>query len=112
MFTFDLNYRVHYSGSIYENDPLMTAPVPEGHEHYGVPLYQLWNMPVEVATEISNTEKWKQVRTHRDKLLNETDWWGVSDRTMSEEQKAYRQALRDITNQNDIENIVWPTKPE
>tara|TARA_R110000744_G_C19003936_1_gene522145 strand:- start:37 stop:303 length:267 start_codon:yes stop_codon:yes gene_type:complete len=50
----------------------------------------------------------------RDGLLNDTDWWAVSDRTMSEEQTLYRQALRDITTHGDWPNIAeedWPTKP-
>ncbi len=48
----------------------------------------------------------------RNDLLAETDWWATSDRTMTAEQTAYRQALRDITNQADFpDNITWPTKP-
>ena len=44
--------------------------------------------------------------------LSETDWWAVQDRTMSQEEKDYRQALRDITNQEGFpENIVWPQNP-
>ena len=46
-------------------------------------------------------------------LLLETDWVATSDRTMTSEQTAYRQALRDITDQADFpDNITWPTKPE
>ena len=45
-------------------------------------------------------------------LLIETDWWATSDRTMTAEQTAYRQALRDITDQAGFPaNITWPTKP-
>jgi len=46
-------------------------------------------------------------------LLEETDVWALSDRTMTAEQTAYRQALRDITDQAAYPiNITWPTKPE
>lgn len=49
----------------------------------------------------------------RDNLLEETDVWALSDRTMTAEQTAYRQALRDITDQSSFpEDITWPTKPE
>jgi len=49
----------------------------------------------------------------RDNLLEETDVWALSDRTMTAEQTAYRQALRDITGQAGFpEDITWPTKPE
>ena len=49
----------------------------------------------------------------RGNLLAETDVWALSDRTMTAEQTAYRQALRDITGQAGFpEDITWPTKPE
>lgn len=53
------------------------------------------------------------VRGERDFRLAETDWWAVSDRTMTAAQSSYRQALRDITGQSGFPNdITWPTKPE
>lgn len=52
------------------------------------------------------------VRTERDTLLKETDVWALSDRTMTAEQTAYRQALRDIPDQSGFPtDITWPTKP-
>ena len=54
-----------------------------------------------------------EVRAERDRLIAETDWWAGSDRTMTQAQIDYRQALRDITNQDGFPNTVtWPTKPE
>lgn len=54
-----------------------------------------------------------QIRSQRDQLIAETDWWATSDRTMTAEQTAYRQALRDITDQAGFPtDITWPTKPE
>jgi hypothetical protein len=51
-------------------------------------------------------------RSQRNGLLAETDWMANSDVTMSTEQTAYRQALRDITDQAGFPtNITWPTKP-
>jgi hypothetical protein len=53
-------------------------------------------------------------RHQRDNLLAETDWWAVSDRTMTSAQTTYRQALRDITTHSDwphLEEDDWPTKP-
>lgn len=53
-----------------------------------------------------------QIRNQRDNILAETDVWALSDRTMTAEQTAYRQALRDITGQAGFpDNITWPTKP-
>ena len=49
----------------------------------------------------------------RNGLLAETDWWALSDRTMTDAQTAYRQALRDVTGQAGFPaDITWPTKPE
>ena len=53
-------------------------------------------------------------RETRDRLIAETDWWASSDLTMTAEQTAYRQALRDITshaNWPHLEDADWPTKP-
>lgn len=65
----------------------------------------------EVA-RLTADEPWAALRAERDRLLAETDWWAVADRTMSDEQIAYRQALRDLpANTTDPANPVWPTKP-
>lgn len=54
----------------------------------------------------------RKLRSVRDRLLAETDWWAMSDRTMTAEQTAYRQALRDLpANTTDPANPTWPTKP-
>ena len=54
----------------------------------------------------------RNLRFARNQKLAETDWWANSDLTMTTEQIAYRQALRDITNTyNSLETVVWPTKP-
>ena len=51
-------------------------------------------------------------RRQRNDLLTSTDVWALADRTMTAEQTAYRQALRDITSQAGFPtNITWPTKP-
>ena len=60
---------------------------------------------------INTNSQWSSVRGVRDELLAECDWRACSDRTMSEDWKTYRQALRDITTQSDPYNITWPTIP-
>lgn len=55
----------------------------------------------------------EQIRSERDQLIAMTDWWATSDRTMSAEQTAYRQALRDLPSQAGFPaDVTWPTKPE
>ena len=54
-----------------------------------------------------------ELRRERDARLTATDWWACSDLTMTSEQVAYRQALRDITNSyTSLSDVVWPEKPE
>lgn len=51
-------------------------------------------------------------RQQRNTLLAETDWWAVADRTMTQAEIDYRQALRDVPAQAGFpENVTWPTKP-
>lgn len=49
----------------------------------------------------------------RGQLLQESDWTQVSDAPVDKEMWAtYRQALRDITEQEGFpENIIWPERP-
>ena len=56
--------------------------------------------------------KWASVRSKRDALLSSCDWMATSDVTMSDVWKAYRQALRDVPSQSDVDNITWPTEPD
>tara|TARA_Y100000114_G_scaffold3866_1_gene3193 strand:- start:90 stop:383 length:294 start_codon:yes stop_codon:yes gene_type:complete len=51
-------------------------------------------------------------RADRNEKLRATDWRAGSDLTMSDEWKAYRQALRDVPAQAGFPNsITWPTEP-
>lgn len=52
------------------------------------------------------------VRMQRDDLLHHTDHHALSDRTLSDAMRDYRQALRDITEQAGFPTaVVWPTEP-
>ena len=55
------------------------------------------------------------LRAKRNKLLQDTDFYGMSDNTMSSEMATYRQALRDITSGittvEQANAVVFPTKP-
>ena len=61
----------------------------------------------------SDDDKLEALRDARNLLLTVTDWWAVQDRTMSQAEKDYRQALRDITDSaTSLDDVTWPTKPE
>ena len=67
--------------------------------------------------QAANEAQWATVRIERDKLLLESDWSDTASaqtRLSAEllaQWAAYRQALRDITKQNNPFLIVWPSKP-
>ena len=53
-------------------------------------------------------------RNIRNKLIAETDFYALSDVTMTSNMTTYRQALRDITSHSNWPNLQdndWPTKP-
>jgi hypothetical protein len=56
-----------------------------------------------------------RLRARRNQLLRETDFYALSDVTMSEDMKTYRQELRDLPEGKDTvekcDNVTWPTKP-
>ena len=71
-----------------------------------------WSQVDTKKTELVNAEPLKLLRAERDSRLAATDWWGLSDLTMTSDQTTYRQALRDITGTyNSLDTVVWPTKP-
>lgn len=55
------------------------------------------------------------LRERRNNLLKATDFYALSDVTMSADMTTYRQALRDLTDGLDtvskVNNKVYPTKP-
>ena len=57
----------------------------------------------------------EDLRAKRNKLLQDTDHYALSDQTLSDDMRTYRQSLRDITNGlttvADVEAVVFPTKP-
>ena len=56
-----------------------------------------------------------ELREKRNKLLAETDYLALSDNTLADNMKTYRQELRDLPSGLDtvekVANVTWPTKP-
>ena len=55
------------------------------------------------------------LRSRRNRLLAETDFYALSDVTLSDDMKTYRKDLRDLPAGKDTvkkcEDATWPTKP-
>ena len=67
---------------------------------------------VEEVQEVRTFTDAELARLKRDSLLLETDYWGLSDHIMTDEQRQYRQLLRDIPQQEGFPSVIdWPVKP-
>ena len=81
-------------------------PRPSEHHEFNYQLRR-WDLRSDLA--------WADIRSRRSILLSQSDW--VVTRSMESGQpvppqwQAYRQALRDITNQSDPTKISWPAAP-
>ena len=57
----------------------------------------------------------EDLRAKRNNLLKETDHYALSDQTLSDDMRTYRQDLRDITESlttvEEVNAVVFPTKP-
>ena len=57
----------------------------------------------------------EDLRAKRNNLLKETDHLALSDQTLSDDMRTYRQSLRDITEglttKAQVDAVTWPTKP-
>ena len=71
-----------------------------------------WTQVKAKYDELVAAEPLRLLRVERNRRLASTDWWASSDLTMTQEQIAYRQALRDITeNYTSLDDVVWPVEP-
>jgi len=108
-------YPVRFVPAIKTENDVVTGQnfVVEGTE---VVQYEQIKLKTQDEIQQENIQLLENIREERNKLLFECDWTQLTDVPISEENKGkwkqYRQALRDITNQSDPHNIVWPTKPE
>ena len=68
-----------------------------------------------VWEDAAPTRGWERLRNERNRLLAETDYLALKDITLSNDMKAYRQALRDLpatlNNTTVLQTITWPEKP-
>ena len=80
-----------------------------------------WKQVSDKMAEIDKAAPMVELRKQRDAKLAETDFYALSDVTMADNMKTYRQALRDLPASADgkdatlkdgvLENVKWPSKP-
>ena len=80
-----------------------------------------WKQVSDKMTAIDAAAPLKELRLQRNAKLAETDFHALSDVTMADNMKTYRQALRDLPASSDgknatlkdgvLENVKWPLKP-
>ena len=91
-----------------ENGMVLSIPVSAGNTQYDTIVAE----ELTVADYVAPDETMESIRGKRNQLLKDTDWQGMSDVTMSDAQKAYRQKLRDLPATNaDPTKIVFPDAP-
>lgn len=92
-----------------------------GHYWDGAKVVEIPPKPSELHGFDYATKAWvinkTAVNARRVKFLEQSDWTDTLSaknrlgQTLYDQWQTYRQALRDITDQPDLENIVWPTAP-
>lgn len=91
-----------------QNGATVYIPVSAGNTEYDTIISE----GLTVADYVAPDETMDSIRSKRNQLLRDTDWQGMSDVTMSDAQKAYRQKLRDLPATNaDPTKIVFPDAP-
>ena len=80
-----------------------------------------WKQVSDKMTAIDAAAPMKELRLQRDIKLAETDFYALSDVTMADNMKTYRQQLRDLPASSGgkdatlkdgvLENVTWPQKP-
>jgi len=63
------------------------------------------------ALNLNISIQWDKIKDIRNYELSRTDWMANSDVEMPDDVMEYRQALRDITEQENPFNIIWPNDP-
>ena len=78
--------------------------------------YQIVSQKTDSEIQDLINQQWINIRARRSIELQECDWTQLADVPMSDEKKlewaTYRQSLRDITNFDSPDHVVWPSKPE
>jgi len=102
------DFHARWDGELWDIElipPPVVEPDPQPAEDIDVPEPEPEYVP-------TIEDHWAYLRRDRDYELAETDYLALTDQTLTEEMRVYRQALRDLpANTIDPANPVWPPKP-
>lgn len=98
-------------------DPMDTNKVHNPKTFYDAPpegwlYWPAGENPIKSQSELLRKE-WNEIRRRRNSLLVASDWTQLPDVPLATKEAwaVYRQQLRDITDQPDPFNVVWPIPP-
>jgi hypothetical protein len=112
-----LNYNVHVvypvgRGSDYTKNYTEGTPQLINGQYF-----QNWIVTDATQEEIEERldVQWNQIKLIRNQYLSQSDWTQLQDSPLTIEEKnkwmIYRQNLRNVINQNNPFDIIWPTVP-
>lgn len=114
---YEFAQKPEYPGSefkvVYEGAPVWTHDDIRGEY-----VTQVWDVRDMTSAEkdAAIQAQWKVVANERDNILYSCDWTQLPDVPLTPEQvgqwRVYRQEVRDVMNQPDPFNIVWPVAPQ
>ena len=109
----DINIAINQLGLNANSYKLTKSVPPHTIVEWSGPDSQPTETELQTAYDAAVTAQvWSVLRTKRTQLLSDTDYFALSDATLTDDMKTYRQTLRDLpTNTTDPANPVWPTKP-
>ncbi len=91
----------------------IAVATPAGGSSYWVVDHVAGTVTSDTAQEAADilSNSWASIRSERNALITATDWRVLPDQPVSQPWMDYRQALRDVTNVETPDLVVWPTEP-
>jgi len=87
----------------------MSIPLDPNNTDYARMLTEVAAGTAEIVEYVPPPPTWDGVRAERNAKLVASDWMATQDRTMTQAEKTYRQALRDIPQTfGSPAEVVWP----
>jgi hypothetical protein len=110
------HYESLYDGNI-ESDPHFEVPHEFNINTVAIKIHEnkhIFFEDISIASQIREG-KLQDLRIKRNLLLQKSDWTRLDDVILTEKQrndwKEYRQKLRDLPLNQDLDNIIWPVMP-